>query len=162
MICVFADALIKMLFVSLTPTPSLFYRILDIYISRNMSVYACIAAVIVMCGSLSQSIKSAFERVIGTLSGGLAGIMFIFLRENLIPYDIIILPLGVIMLIYLLTLFEKGSLVTATLTVFLITMISGPSQTHIYVASKLLATVFGAAVSLFVNIVIKPKQEKLL
>lgn len=159
MACVVIDMLFEMLFAALPSSGTVLYRVLSIYISRNMSVYACIAAVITMCSTLPLSRRSGAERILGTLLGGAAGALMVIAAERFLLPQIITLPLGVMVLIYLLTLLGRGEMVTVTLTVFLITMISGPSQPHIYVASKVFATSLGAAVSLFVNRIIKPKGE---
>lgn len=160
MICVIINAFLETLFPLLPVSKSMFYRILSVFISRNMSVYACIAAVIVMCSSLSLSLKSGAERILGTLLGGISGIIFLLIKTKLIPFDTLILPLGVTLLIYFLTVIDKSELITVTLTVFLITMISSDKEAHIYVIAKVLATVLGTAVSLSVNRLIKPKGEK--
>lgn len=160
MICVIINAFLETLFLMLPISESVFYRILSVFISRNMSVYACIAAVIVMCSSFSLSLKSGAERILGTLLGGISGIVFIFFKVNFVPFDTFVLPLGVIMLIYFLTVIRKGELVTVTLTVFLITMISSDQEPHIYVIAKVLATVLGTAVSLSVNRFINTKGKK--
>lgn len=160
LICVASDAFLQWLLKVLPEGESLFYKILGIYISRNMLVYACIAAVIVMCSSFSLSVKSGRDRTAGTILGGAAGILFLFLKQKYLHYDVIVFPLGVVVLIAFLTLIEKGEIVVITLTVFFITMINSEEQAHIYVMAKVLATVLGTLISLMVNRFIKPEVKK--
>lgn len=160
MLCVTISSALEMIFSLLPVSQSALYRILNIYISRNMSVYACIAAVIVMCSSLSLSRKSGRERILGTFLGGTSGVFFIFLREKIFFPDILLLPLGVMLLIYFLTLINKSELVTVTLTVFFITMINSDSKAHLYVTAKVLATVLGTVISLFINAIISKGENK--
>lgn len=159
MLCVALDALFEFIVRFSEGSTSVPYKILSVFISRNMSVYACIAAVIVMCGNLSQSLRSGLDRILGTLLGGVSGIAFLFIKERFIPLDTVILPLGVMLLIYFLTLINRGELVPVTLTVFFITMINGDNLPHIYVTAKVFATVLGTVVSLSVNRIIKGEKH---
>lgn len=158
LVCVTINALLEALLGILSESQSVFYRILYVFISRNMLVYACIAAVIVMCGSLSVSYKTGRERTAGTLLGGCAGIVFIFLKHRFSVPDIFLFPLGVVILIYFLTLIGKEEIVVVTLTVFFITLINSDEQAHIYVIAKVMATILGTVISLLVNRYIKPEE----
>ncbi|WP_414732639.1 FUSC family protein [Acetobacterium carbinolicum] len=126
---------------------------------------AAIAAVITMGPSIENSIETGWNRILGTLFGGVAGMLGIFIAR-LIPYQyayVFIIPLGIMGLIYLCNNINKSGAIVITCVVFLILMTTYPQDTGTYMLAllRLLETVFGIVVAFLINRFIKlPECDK--
>lgn len=126
---------------------------------------AAIAAVITMGPSIENSIETGWNRILGTLFGGVGGMLGIFIAR-LIPYQyayVFIIPLGIMGLIYLCNNINKSGAIVITCVVFLILMTTYPQDTGTYMLAllRLLETVFGIVVAFLINRFIKlPECDK--
>jgi len=114
--------------------------------------YACIAAVICMGDSVENSMKAGKNRLIGTLTGGIYGIIFIFLNPiTLIPQPFLI-SLGIIVVIYTGVLIRKPASVAISCVVFLaiMTNLKGNS-TYLYAVNRIIETAAGIIIAIFIN-----------
>ncbi len=135
-----------------------------VLISDNTAIYACLAAVVVMGSSLSKSFRSGLSRIIGTVIGGIFGAIYLhsgdFLNtENL---GFILIPTGVIVVIYFLILINENDAIVIALATYLIVAITLDNDAPIlYVLNRALSTAYGVIVSLCVNnFISKPKNEE--
>lgn len=120
---------------------------------------AAIAAVITMGSSIEDSIETGWNRILGTVFGGVAGLLGIF-AANLIPYEfayVLIIPLGIMGLIYLCNMIHKSAAIVIACVVFLILMTTDPHAggTYMLAILRLLETAFGIIVAFLINRFIK-------
>lgn len=120
---------------------------------------AAIAAVITMGPSIENSIETGWNRILGTVFGGAAGMLGIFVAR-LIPYEfahVFIIPLGIMGLIYLCNTINKSGAIVIACVVYLILMTTYPMDTGTYMLAilRLLETTFGIIVAFLVNRFIK-------
>lgn len=122
-------------------------------------LFAAVAAIVCMGTSMENSVKTGWNRILGTIIGGLSGLFGIFLC-NVIPLGfayVLIIPLGTMGLIYLLNSLEKPGAIIICTVVFISIMTTYPQELGSYVASffRLLETGFGVIVAFLVNRFIK-------
>ena len=122
-------------------------------------LFAAIAAVLTMGPSIENSIETGWNRILGTIFGGAAGLLGIFVT-NLIPYEyayVAIIPLGILVLIYLCNNFDKAGAIVITCVMFLSVMTTYPQEMGSYMLAilRLLETAFGIIVAFLVNRFIK-------
>jgi len=122
-------------------------------------LFAAIAAVLTMGPSIENSIETGWNRILGTIFGGAAGLLGIF-AANLIPYEfayVAIIPLGIMALIYLCNNFNKAGAIVITCVMFLSVMTTYPQDTGSYMLAmlRLLETAFGIIVAFLINRFIK-------
>lgn len=120
---------------------------------------AAIAAVITMGPSIENSIETGWNRILGTVFGGVAGMLGIFIA-NTIPYqfsNVLIIPFGVMGLIYLCNNINKSGAIVITVVVFLILMTTHTQDKGTYMLAilRLLETAFGIIVAFLINRFIK-------
>lgn len=122
-------------------------------------LFAAIAAVLTMGPSIENSIETGWNRILGTIIGGAAGILGIFVA-NLIPFHfayVAIIPLGILILIYLCNNFSKAGAIVIACVMFLSVMTTYPQDMGSYMLAtlRLLETAFGIIVAFLVNRFIK-------
>ncbi len=122
-------------------------------------LFAAIAAVLTMGPSIENSIETGWNRILGTIFGGAAGLLGIFVT-NLIPYEyayVAIIPLGILILIYLCNNFNKAGAIVIACVMFLSVMTTYPQEMGSYMLAilRLLETAFGIIVAFLVNRFIK-------
>lgn len=122
-------------------------------------LFAAIAAVLTMGPSIENSIETGWNRILGTIFGGAAGLLGIF-AANLIPYEfayVAIIPLGIMLLIYLCNNFHKAGAIVITCVMFLSVMTTYPQDAGSYMLAmlRLLETAFGIIVAFLINRFIK-------
>lgn len=153
-VCMFTYSLLRFILNLTAGHECAFHRGIDFLVNEHTSIYACLAAVIVMRGSVSQSFRSGISRIIGTCIGGLFGILVLVVgRFKIIQtLDFIIVPLGVMILIYFLTLIKETDATAIAVATFLIIVITvGSNSPHLYAINRILSTAYGVTVSLLVN-----------
>ncbi|MGL4607008.1 MAG: FUSC family protein [Eubacteriaceae bacterium] len=121
--------------------------------------FACIAAVVCMGSSIEDSVDAGWNRILGTIIGGVAGILGIFIC-NMIPWDMaymVLIPLGTVGLIYLCTLMNKPGAIIMCCVMFISVMTTFPQEVGSYMLAflRLLETSFGVMVAFLVNMFIK-------
>lgn len=133
-------------------------------ISKDTAIYACLAAVVVMGSSVSKSLRSGISRIIGTVIGGVFGSAYLHLGAfaDFDRAEFILIPLGLVMLIYFLTLIrERDSVIIATATYLIIVITLDTGAPLLYSLNRVLSTIYGVVISLCVNNFIgRPKNEE--
>lgn len=115
--------------------------------------YACIAAVISMQSSVSDSFITGKNRMIGTSVGALIGLIFALIR----PENSILTGIGIIAVIYFCNMLNKRSSINIACIVFLAIMTNMKGQNPFaYSVTRLLETFIGIAIAVLVNYLIAP------
>lgn len=133
-------------------------------ISRDTAIYACLASVVVMGSSVSKSFRSGVSRIIGTVIGGAFGSIYLHLGRYFSFNNIafVFIPIGLIVLIYFLTLVkERDAVVIAAATYLIIVITIDTGAPLLYALNRVLSTSYGVIVSLCINNFIgRPKNEE--
>lgn len=133
-------------------------------IGRENAFYACIAAVICMKDTVSSSFTMGKNRLIGTIIGGVFGILIIFIMIKLpflYSYNAFVTGFGIVGVIYTCNLFNKPGSVTIACIVLIGIMInySGP-QSYAYAIGRSIDTAIGIIVAILINKYFNPPEEK--
>ena len=120
--------------------------------------YSAIAAVLCMQPYVSNSIKVALNRVVGTLIGGCAGMALLLFERAFLPRDwpvvqYLLVSLMVIVLIYITVLLRETSASYITCVVFMSVAVSHGMDVnpYLFAFNRILDTLIGIGVSLAVN-----------
>lgn len=118
---------------------------------------ACIAAVICMEQTCEQTLDTGINRFIGTMIGGTVGY---FALESIcsLPYyewiRVLVLPLGILMVVYLCNIINHKSAVSIGCVVIIVILSrsgSITSSTLTYVLQRICDTLLGIMVAMVVN-----------
>lgn len=153
-VCMFSYSLVRYILEITAPYDNAVHSAFDFLVNEHTPIYACLAAVIVMRGSVSQSFRSGISRIIGTCIGGLFGMAFLTFGRFKVAerLDFIIVPIGVMLLIYFLTVIKETDSTAIAVATFLIIVITvGANSPHLYALNRILSTCYGVIVSLLVN-----------
>lgn len=128
--------------------------------------YSIIAAILCMQPSLDNSFETAKQRMIGTLLGGLSGMVYLSLQNAFLtglPTVVIqlVLSLCVVPLIYVTVQFKCKSSSYITCVVFMSIVVSHGADLNpfLFGMNRMLDTVVGIVVSLAVNAFIAPAKK---
>lgn len=125
-------------------------------IRRENPFFACIAAVFCMKDTVSNSIHMGKNRIIGTMLGGLIGIILIYLSTKftfLYSISSIVTGIGISISIYLCTIFKKPESVIVSCIVISGIMINYASQmnSYTYAINRTIDTIIGIVIAILVN-----------
>lgn len=125
--------------------------------------FAAIASIMCMQDTIEHSLKIGTNRVVGTLIGGLLGLIFLYLTrwmhaEALTPF---ITSIGVVIAIYLCNLLNKPA-ASAMSSLVLIAIMIAPTTSNpfVYASKRTIETILGIIVAILVNKYIKPPKEQ--
>ena len=125
----------------------------------GMPIYAAIAAILCMQPDVANSLKTAANRVIGTLVGGLAGTLALTFFVRFLPDPRSLLrcfltALLIVALMYVTVLLKKTSATYITCVVFLAITVShgGDLVPYVFALNRVADTLLGIGVSLGVNL----------
>lgn len=126
-------------------------------------LFASIAAVIAMGPSIEDSVETGWNRILGTLVGGIVGFLGIFIC-NLIPFAqiyMILVPIGVVSIIYLFNHTHRSGAIVIGCVMYISVMITYPQQLGSYLIAviRLLETGFGIIVAVLINGLIKVPEK---
>ncbi len=134
---------------------------------RGMVIQSTIAAIICMQPYVSDSKRLAVNRIISTVMGGVWGLLYLLLMQMLpalgsnmlVAY--LLMALGVVAVLYTCVLMKQADNATLSAIVFLCVIITYPvvetplQQTF----DRLLDTIIGVCVAVFINMVHLPKVK---
>ncbi|MEG0179494.1 MAG: aromatic acid exporter family protein [Oscillospiraceae bacterium] len=128
--------------------------IIYMFFDRNPT-FACIGAVFGMDNSVPSSIKTGGNRLIGTVIGGLTGMLF-FSISLIMPYrklmHLVLLFVGIMVLIYLSHILKCSGAIGAGAVVFFIVMLNTPENQYVsYALNRMFDTGFGVIMSILIN-----------
>lgn len=122
------------------------------YILNQNPFFACIGAVVAMEKTIVMSVKAAVIRNVGTITGGVLGIIIGSLTEN-----IFLMALGLIPFIMLNNIIgKKESIVPGAIVYFAVFYLNSMDEAWIYGLTRILGTLIGTLVALAVNALIFP------
>lgn len=131
---------------------------LCIIISSFMNVnpfYACIAAVISMESTFTNSYRSGLNRMLGTILGALVGLVMSLLN----PENPFLAAIGVIIIIYVCNYFKWNKSIVIGCTVFFVIMTNLQGRQPVtYSIFRALDTLFGIVVAIGVNRFVFPPR----
>lgn len=133
--------------------------------NRDNPFFACIAAVFCMKDTVSSSISMGLNRTIGTIIGGMVGIIIIYLN-SVFPLLNLITPImtgvGISISIYLCTTIHKPEAVIVSCIVLIAIMINSVSQAnaYIYAINRSFDTIIGIIIAVLINKYINPPNEE--
>ena len=131
---------------------------------KDDSFYACIAAVICMKDTVESSFTIGKNRLIGTIIGGVLGVIAIFLINSMPNFQImktIFTTLGVILAIYCCNLINKPGAVTICCIVFIGIMINhDDAASYNYAIGRSIDTSVGIIIAILINKYINPPKPK--
>lgn len=134
------------------------------FFNRENAFFACIAAVFCMRDTVSSSVEMGKARLLGTIIGGIVGIIVIYISD-LIPflYEItpIVTGLGIIVCIYICTLLNRPGSVVISCIVFIGIMINYSSQasSYYYAIGRSFDTAVGIIIAILINKYFNPPKE---
>ncbi|MEG0275764.1 MAG: aromatic acid exporter family protein [Coprobacillus sp.] len=123
-------------------------------IDRNPT-FACIGAVFGMDNSVPSSLKTGGNRLVGTIIGGLIGMLFYSMSLKL-PHNfitqILLIFVGISFLIYMSQLLKCSNAIQAGSVVFFIVMLNTPEDQYlIYAINRIIDTAVGVIMSIVIN-----------
>lgn len=131
-------------------------------IGRPNPLFACSAAIICMRETVHYSYKKGVDRLIGTLIGGIIGLVFLLIKNNLavLPTQSFIAGIGILFVIYMCNLLKKSDASVISSIVFLAIVI-GVSDTspYLYALNRMADTFVGIIIALIVNKSIYPMGD---
>ena len=138
--------------------------IVYVLIDRN-ATFACIGAVFGIEGENELTPwKTGGNRLIGTVLGGFLGMGLFFIKQqfNNKFFEILILTIGIILLIYISQLFGCPGAIQGGAVVFYIVMLNTPTDQYItYALNRMLDTAIGVFVAVLVNTTLsRARMEK--
>lgn len=133
-------------------------------IHRENPFFACIASVFCMKDTVANSISMGKNRILGTMLGGVIGIMLIFLSTHfqfLYNLRAIVTGIGVSTSIYICTLFKKPESVIVSCIVISGIMINYATQlnSYVYAINRSVDTIIGIIVAILVNKYFNPVKN---
>lgn len=132
--------------------------------------FACLTAVICLQSTVSNSVKMAINRGVGTIVGAAIGLLFLILCRYFkfnIEFDILsklliyfTIAIGIIAVIYSCNLIKKPGAINVSCIAFLgVTTIHAFSDPIFYAVNRTVETLFGIFIALLVNKFIVPPKE---
>ena len=128
--------------------------------------YSCIAAVLCMQQDNGSSIRVGMNRVVGTLIGGLAGMLLLAGEQRLHLQGTLIhallVSLGVLLIIYVTVLLNKKSASYISCVVFMSIVVSHVTDAdpYLFAFNRILDTLIGIAVSFALNFFHLPRHRE--
>lgn len=129
----------------------------------NKSLMAAIAAIICMQSTIEDSVTIGVNRLVGTLLGGLLGIVIIYFVSlfNLQNYSVFISALSVSLVIYICNLIKKpAACVISSIVVLGIVIDPSIDNQTSYALSRTLETSLGVIIAVLVNRFVNPPKVK--
>lgn len=129
---------------------------------RDTALYSCIAAVISLQATVSQTKRTGIIRVMGTLFGGAASVVIIYINSffDSVAFSFLIVFLGVIGIISLCNLISQAEYASVAVVMFLIVVFSSvESSAYVEAIHRFIDTVGGAVIAFAVNRFVFPPKE---
>lgn len=133
---------------------------------QGIVFYSAIAAILCMQPYVSNSLKVAKNRIVGTLIGGIFGMVILTIQRAFIPahmeiINYLLIATAIIPLIYITVIIEKPTASYITCVVFLSVTVAHGIDVSVYefAINRILDTLIGIVVSLGVNTFHMPKEK---
>ena len=135
------------------------------YIRKESAFFSMIAALACVQNTASETIKSSVDRMIGTLIGGVAGVMTVYAMNDLgvIHLDLLrylVVALLLIPIIEISLVVKKPGCASMAGMVFMCLVVDPGDKPAVYSIQRLFETFVGAALACGVNILLPYKAPK--
>lgn len=133
--------------------------------SEGIVFYSCIAAVLCIQQDVTNSKKVGFNRIKGTLLGGLAGMLLLYIERSLMLDNLFIrytiISIMITPIIYLSVLFKMTSASYISCVVFLSIVISHAADVNplLFASNRMFDTLIGIFVALIINMTHFPHRH---
>ncbi len=131
--------------------------VIDYMRGDGVPFYGAIAAILCIKKDMKDSIKTGKNRLIATVIGCIAGALFLFIEQSIIPFDhelvrYLILTMLLIPVIYFSVMIKQPDSTYLSCVVFLSVTINHADETPLsFAVDRFIDTSIGIAVALFVN-----------
>lgn len=123
--------------------------------SLNSPILASIAAIMIMDGSLSESLSSGKHRMYGTITGGIIGLIILYIG----PGNFLFIGLGLILIINICNLLKIEDAARMAMVVFLVIILDyQDGDGFSYAVNRTFDTLVGVVISIGVNYIIRPPK----
>lgn len=132
-------------------------------INRDNPFFACIAAVFCMKDTVASSVSMGKNRIIGTMIGGLLGIIVIYISDLFpILYKLtpLVTGLGIVIVIYICTVIKRPGAVIISCIVFIGIMINYSTKSYYYAINRSIDTAIGIIIAILINKYLNPPENK--
>lgn len=129
------------------------------YVFNDIPFFACIGAVVAVEKTIPKSIQASISRNLGTIVGGVLGIIFASITKNEI-----FLTFGIIPLIYIINIIGKReSIVAGAIVYFAVVYLNyGGEAAALYGFRRIMWTLLGSFIGIAVNLIIFPPKEDIV
>ena len=127
------------------------------------SLFAAIAAVICVQDTVENSLNIGINRLVGTLLGGILGVIFLYITNGLHLQNVLplVVSIGVSLIIYICNLIKKPSACSiSSITLMSILVSQSYNDPLVYSIQRTIGTAFGVIVAILINKYIHPPKEK--
>ena len=127
------------------------------------SLFAAIAAVICVQDTVENSLNIGINRLVGTLLGGILGVIFLYITNGLRLQNVLplVVSIGVSLIIYICNLIKKPSACSiSSITLMSILVSQSYNDPLVYSIQRTVETAFGVIVAILINKYIHPPKEK--
>lgn len=146
---------------------AVFFCFLLYYVRQDgIPFYSAIAAVLCMQPDVPNSWRVAFNRIVGTLIGGMFGMFIMLLEQRFLPpqypiFKYLLISLMIIPLIYSTLLVKKPTASYITCVVFMSITVSHGQDANPYwfAINRILDTLIGIFISLGINVFHLPRRK---
>ena len=132
--------------------------IIEYFRGTSMPYHSSIAAIVCMQPTLKSTFKTASDRTIGTLIAGIYSFLFITIFHqqmhmplNSLSYFLLIGVLTLPLMMLIIALKKQGGLAITVVVFILIVISAGETDPLIYTIERVVGTLFGIGVALFIN-----------
>lgn len=122
------------------------------YILKQTPFFGCIGAVVAVERTLSSSIKASIIRNVGTITGGLIGILVATFTNSLLVTSLALIPLILINNV----IGKKESIVPGAIVLFAVVYLNTVETAWFYGSTRILGTFIGTLIGVAVNMLIFP------
>lgn len=121
----------------------------------NSPILASIAAIMIMDGSVSESLSSGKHRMYGTVIGGAVGLIILYIG----PENFLFIGLGLILIINICNTFKIEDAARMAMVVFLVIILDyKDGDGFSYAVNRTFDTLVGVLISIGVNYIIRPPK----
>lgn len=136
----------------------------------NEPFFACMTVLFCIQNTLDESIKAALTRSLGTILGGLIGLIFLCLCRYVKTFALpefmmkliiyLLIAVGIIITIHCCNLLKHPMWITIACIVFLgVTTANADKAPLFYTLNRIIETLFGMTIGLLINYFVTPPKK---
>ncbi len=142
-------------------------KIIMFFVNRNNPIYACISSIIAMQSTIEDSWEKGKTRVLGTVLGGVIGLLSLYADMALYNrrFTILVVPFAVLFVIWFCNIIKKPNataFAAVTLVIILIVADKNGYPEYLYAINRTIDTAIGVLIAMVVNLSFKKPQTNQL